>query len=110
MMRLLKQFIVIAVVTWVATTGVAQEKTITVEDMKIQLLNSDGRVVSSTTTDKKGEWSFTDLSPGTYTINIPASTIEIVGMAINSKWPKYKKTKTDSHARTASADADNDGA
>ncbi|HKM53703.1 MAG TPA: SdrD B-like domain-containing protein, partial [Isosphaeraceae bacterium] len=35
---------------------------------KIELLNDDGRVVTATTTDASGDYSFTNLGPGPYTI------------------------------------------
>ena len=83
-MKKLLTSIAAALILLVAMPALAQEKSVPAEGMTIQLLNSDGRVVETTKTDDKGDWSFT-VGPGTYAINIPQKTIESTAMAINEK-------------------------
>ena len=44
-----------------------------VEGVLIELVDSTGTVISTTTTDADGFYVFTGLAPGTYTVQIPAS-------------------------------------
>ena len=83
-MKKLLNSLAAALMLFAAVPTLAQDKSVPAEGMTIQLLNSDGRVVETTKTDDKGDWSFT-VSPGTYSINIPQRSIEVCAMAINEK-------------------------
>jgi uncharacterized repeat protein (TIGR01451 family) len=51
--------------------GVQNSGDAAISGVSIQLLNSSGTVVQTTTTDSSGNYSFTSLSPGTYSVQEP---------------------------------------
>jgi hypothetical protein len=57
--------------------GVASaQKKLPIPEVEIQLLNADGRPVQRQTTSPDGSWSFTNIPPGEYSLDIAKKEIE----------------------------------
>ena len=63
-------------------TSSAAQKKAPLPEVEIQLLNSEGRVVQRQSTSQDGSWSFVDLPPGEYSLDIATKEIEEAALLV----------------------------
>jgi len=56
-----------------ANNGIQDGTEAGIPGVVVELLDGNGNVVATTTTDANGEYLFTGLVPGDYTVHLPAS-------------------------------------
>lgn len=91
------------------TISSAQKKA-PLPDVEIQLVNADGRVVQRQSTSEKGSWSFVDLPPGEYSLDIAAKEIEEAALLVPAiQKVRESASRSRSGVNVAAGDVTGDG-